>query len=331
LLKYILKRIGYVACVFVIMSVIMYLLYNLIPGDPVKEELQSYIKSNPGLTAAEIEAEKEAITERLGLNDPLPIRYVKWFTGLLTGDFGYSQEYRKPVTDVVGAPLANTIFINIFSVFIALGITIPLGIKCAVKQKSKFDTAVQVMTIVGYSVPTYIIALVCIYLFAVILPIFPVGGMNSPGFTGTGFAWFVDRMYYMLLPLIVMTLGSLGGLTRYVRTAMVDALRMDYVRTARAKGLREKVVIYSHAWRNALLPVITLIISWFLSIFGGSIIIESTFGINGIGKMLFAALTTQDYELVLALQMFYVIISLLGNLIIDLSYGLVDPRVRINK
>jgi peptide/nickel transport system permease protein len=128
-----------------------------------------------------------------------------------------------------------------------------------------------------------------------------------------------------------MTFASLGGMTRYVRAAMIDALRMDYIRTARAKGLKEKTVIYSHAWRNALLPVITLIIGWFLSIFSGSIIIEQTFSLNGIGKLYIQSLQQQDYEVVLAMQMFYVIISLMGNLIIDLSYGLVDPRIRVNK
>jgi peptide/nickel transport system permease protein len=146
-----------------------------------------------------------------------------------------------------------------------------------------------------------------------------------------GIAWFVDRLYYLSLPLIVMTFASLGGMTRYVRAAMIDALRMDYIRTARAKGLKEKTVIYSHAWRNALLPVITLIIGWFLSIFSGSIIIEQTFSLNGIGKLYIQSLQQQDYEVVLAMQMFYVIISLMGNLIIDLSYGLVDPRIRVNK
>ena len=128
-----------------------------------------------------------------------------------------------------------------------------------------------------------------------------------------------------------MTFGSLGGMTRYVRASMIDALSMDHIRTARAKGVREKVVIYSHAWRNALLPVITLIISWFLGIFSGSVIIENTFNINGMGSLYIKALNNHDYELALAMQMFYTVVSLIGALITDLSYGLVDPRVRIDK
>lgn len=329
--KYVLKRLGYMVCVFLVLSAMMYFLYNLIPGDPVKAELDVYVKNNKNLTAEQIEAQKQFITERLGLNYPLPVRYVKWLKGIATGDFGYSNYFRKDVIDVIKAPMGNTIFINIFATIAALAITIPLGIYCAVKRGSYFDNSVQVLTIVGYSIPSYIIALVFIYIFAVKLGWFPVSGMNSPGKTLEGFAWFKDRLWYMGLPLIVMTFASLGGMTRYVRTAMIDALRMDYIRTARAKGLKEKVVIYSHAWRNALLPVITLIIGWFLSIFGGSVIIENTFGLNGIGKTLYDALMNSDYELVLALQMFYVVIALVGNLIIDLSYGLVDPRIRVNK
>lgn len=221
--------------------------------------------------------------------------------------------------------------INIIATVLALAITIPLGIFCAVKKFSKFDNAVQVFTIVGYSVPIYIIALVFIYLFSVKLGIFPISGMNTPNFQGTGFAFLVDRLYYLGLPLLVMTVASLGGMTRYVRAAMIDALRMDYVRTARAKGLKEKVVIYSHAWRNALLSVITLIIGWFMSIFMGSIIVEQVFQINGIGLMYYKGLLGQDYDIALAIQMLYCVITLISNLVTDLSYGIVDPRVRINK
>ena len=155
--------------------------------------------------------------------------------------------------------------------------------------------------------------------------------MNSPNFQGTGIAAFLDRMYYLALPVIVMTVASLGGMTRYVRAAMIDALRMDYIRTARAKGLREKVVIYSHAWRNALLSVVTLIISWFMSVFMGSIIIEQIFLLNGIGQMYYKGLMNQDYDVALAIQMLYCVITLISNLVTDLSYGIVDPRVRIDK
>ena len=138
-------------------------------------------------------------------------------------------------------------------------------------------------------------------------------------------------MYHLALPLIVMTFCSLGGMTRFVRAAMIEALSMDCIRTARAKGLREKVVIYVHAWRNAMIPIVTLIIGWFLGIFSGSLMIENIFALNGIGRTYNVALMANDNEVVLALQMFYITISLVGNLLIDLAYGMVDPRVRVNK
>ena len=227
--------------------------------------------------------------------------------------------------------MENTIFINIFSTILALGITIPLGIYCAVHKKGKIDNITQVITIIGYSIPVYIIALIFIWIFAVWLGIFPVTGSQTPGADYTGMRAFLDRLYYISLPVIVMTFGSLGGMTRYVRAAMIEALSQDYIRTARAKGLREKVVIYSHAWRNALLPVITVIIGWFLGIFGGSVIIENTFGLNGMGALYYVGLMNNDFELALSIQMFYIVVSLLGQLAMDLSYGLVDPRVRVDK
>ena len=188
------------------------------------------------------------------------------------------------------------------------------------------------ITILGYSIPIYIIALVLIYLFCVVFRIFPIMGTKTPGMEYAN-SWqeFVDMLYHIALPVIVMTFASLGGMTRYVRSAMIDALSMDYIRTARAKGVKEKVVIYSHAWRNALLPIITSIIGWFLSIFSGSVVIENTFSLNGMGKLYWQGLNNMDYELVLAIQMFYTVVSLVGSLLIDISYGLVDPRVRVDK
>ena len=338
MLKYVLKRLGYLVIVFFTVSFLMYTLYNLIPSDPAREQLESQKTS---LKPEVYEQMYQELREEMGLDAPLPLRYARWmglapsvngkFDGLLEGNFGYSTYFKKNVIECVGAPMQTTAFINILATILALGITIPLGIYCAVHKGSKFDNSVQVLTIVGYSIPVYIIALVFIFVFAVLLRWFPVSGMETPGSSYTGLRFVLDRLYYMALPLIVMTFGSLGGMTRYVRSSMIDALSMDHIRTARAKGLREKAVIYSHAWRNALLPVITVIIGWFLSIFSGSIIVENTFSLNGMGNLYILGLNNHDYELVLAIQMFYTIIGLVGALIMDLSYGLVDPRVRVDK
>ena len=253
------------------------------------------------------------------------------YEGLLQGYFGYSTQYTKPVSEILVEPMKNTVFINIFATILALGITIPLGIFCAVKRGSRRDVAVQVGTVIGYSLPTFIIAIVFIWLFSVVLGWFPVSGMVSPNnIDMTPMGQFWDKMYHLALPLIVMTFCSLGGMTRYVRASMIEALSMDCIRTARAKGLREKTVIYSHAWRNALIPIVTLVIGWFLGIFSGSLMIENIFALNGLGRMYFSALSNNDNEVVLALQMFYILLGLAGNLIIDIAYGFVDPRIRVN-
>lgn len=346
--SYIIRRICYMLIVFVILSFLMFALYNLIPNDRARAEVDAR-RQTERMTPEEYEAEYLRLRTIYGQDDSIFIRYLRWFglypdialdgdnvvngplNGLLEGNFGYSNFFKKNVSDIMGEPMMNTLFINIFATILALGITIPLGIYCAVKKGRKFDQSVQVITIVGYSIPIYIVALVFIYLFAVLIPIFPVGGMKAAGSNLTGMDAFWEKLYYIALPLIVMTFASLGGMTRYVRAAMIDALSMDCVRTARAKGVKEKVVIYSHAWRNALLPIITVIISWFLALFSGSVIIEQTFQLNGMGKLYIDGLNHNDYELVLAMQMFYTIVALVGNLLTDLSYGIVDPRVRIQK
>lgn len=337
--KYILKRVLYMILVFLIVSFLMYCLYNLIPNDPARAELEGLKKT---LKPEQYEQMYQQLRAEMGLDDPILVRYARWmgvvrdtrtgtFRGLLQGYMGYSTYFKQDVVQVIPSRMVNTIFINIFVTILALAITIPLGIVCAVRKRGKLDNTVQVLTIVGYSIPIYIIALLFIWLFGVTLQWFPVMGIKTPGSSYTGMRAILDQLYYLALPILVMTFASLGGMTRYVRTAMIDALGMDYVRTARAKGLSEKVVIYSHAWRNALLPVITVIISWFLSIFSGSVIVENTFGLNGMGNLYIIGLTNHDYELVLAVQMFYTVVSLVGALIMDLSYGLVDPRVRVDK
>lgn len=335
--KYIVKRLGYMAIVLLLLSFFIFAVYNLLPVDKAADMAMQEIAANKNL----IYADRYLYWQRrYGLDGNLFVRYLRWLgaypfydgriSGLLQGNFGTSIVYGKPVAEVVKAPLLNTIFLNAIGSIAALGITIPLGIFCAVKKGSRWDACIQTGTIVGYSMPVFIIAILFIWLFAVQLGWFPVSGMSTVGTEYTGVRAFWDRLYHFALPLIVMTFCSLGGMTRYVRASMIEALRLDCVRTARAKGLRESVVIRSHAWRNALIPVISLVIGWLIGIFSGSIMIENIFGINGIGKVYFDALTANDNEIVLAMQMFYIFLALVGNLLVDLSYGLADPRVRLS-
>ena len=336
--KYILKRLLYMLGVLLILSFVVYAVYNMLPVDKAADMAMQEIAANKNLVYAERYLYWQ---RRLGLDGGLLLRYFRWlgfapfydgsFRGLLQGNLGNSVAYAKPVISVLKEPLQNTVFLNLFATTAALGITIPLGIFCAEKRGSKGDLAVGVGTIVGYSMPVFITAILFIWLFAVQWGIFPVSGMSSVGKDYTGFRAFLDKLYHFALPLIVMTFCSLGGMTRYVRAAMIDALQLDCVRTARAKGLPKRLVVYSHAWRNALIPVVALVIGWLLGIFSGSIMIENIFGINGVGKVYFDALTANDNEVVLALQMFYILLALVGNLLVDLAYGLVDPRIRVHR
>ena len=204
-----------------------------------------------------------------------------------------------------------------------------LGIATAVRRNTVFDKAVQVVTIVGYSLPSFIIALLAIFAFAVKIPIFPISGVRTAGFEGNSFQMALDTLWHMALPVIVMSISGIGSITRYVRAAMIDVLRMDYIKTARSKGLREKVVIYVHAFRNALIPVVTIATAWVVSLFGGSIVIENVFLWPGLGQTLINGLMQRDFSVVLTMQMFYVVLSLAGNVIMDIAYTIVDPRVRL--
>ena len=319
-----------------LLSFLVFAVYNMLPVDKAADMAMQEIAANKNL----IYAERYLYWQRrYGLDGSLLTRYFRWvgvapfysgeYNGLLQGNLGSSIVYGKSVAEVVKEPLLNTLFLNLFATVLALGITIPLGIFCAVKKGSKRDLTVQVGTIVGYSMPVFITAILFIWLFAVKLDIFPVSGMSSVGKDYTGVRAFLDKLYHFALPLLVMTFCSLGGITRYVRASMIEALQLDCVRTARAKGLRERTVVRSHAWRNALIPIVALVIGWLMGVFSGSIMVENIFGINGIGKVYFEALKSGDNEIVLAMQMFYILLALVGNLLVDIAYGLVDPRIRL--
>lgn len=322
--------------VLAVLSFVIFLIYNLLPVDKAADMAMQEIATDRNLSYAERYAYWQ---RRYGLDGGIITRYLRWigvasyydgsYNGLLQGNLGVSLIYGKPVVEVVKEPFFNTVFFNLFGAVLSLAITLPLGVFCARKKGSKRDFAVQVGTIVGYSMPAFIIAILFIWLFAIQLNIFPVAGMSSVGKNYTGFRAFLDKLYHFALPILVMTFCSLGGMTRYVRASMLDAMQLDCIKTARAKGLKERTVVRLHAWRNALIPIVSLLIGWFLGIFSGSIMLENIFGINGLGKVYFDALTANDNEVALAMQMFYIVIALLGNLLVDIAYGLVDPRIRV--
>jgi peptide/nickel transport system permease protein len=227
-----------------------------------------------------------------------------------------------------------TVILNLVVMFFTLLLTIPIGILTAVKRGSVFDNSMLVLTVVGISLPLFLFAMLLIIIFAVLIPILPLQGMHAallvPGEVSI-LTMFFNRARHMVLPVTAMTLSSLGVMTRYVRATMCDALTEDYVRTARAKGLREKVVIYSHAFRNVMIPLVTSITGMFMTLFSGSVIIERIFGWSGMGQTMLESIMRQDYAITMSVQMFYVLVAIMALLLMDLVYGLVDPRIRVVK
>lgn len=322
MIKYIVKRIGSLIPVVIIISIMLFGMFKLMPGDPIRG-----LMPQGNLSPEQIQVERERIIERFGFNQPLPVQYVKWVGNLAQGNLGVSTQYSRPVIDVIQEPMKNTIVLNIISLVLAFAISIPVGIKSAVKRGSTFDNFWQVFSLVGMSVPTFFIAMIMIFVFAIKLGLFPIGGMPSKN---AGGIYALNYLRYLALPVFTLTLGSLASVIRYVRNAMIDALSQDYIRTARSKGLSNKVVIYRHAFRNAMIPIVTLVAGSLVSIFGGSMITERIFAFNGIGTVMINALNNRDFSVVLAMNMFYAVLALFANLLMDLGYAAVDPRVKLD-
>jgi len=327
LIKFILRRIVYIIFVLILVSVFMFILFRSMPIDPVDLHLPPELAA--GMRPHELEMRRAEIIETMGLDQPNYIQYFYWLRAMLNGDFGISMETRMPVLDHIRSPMTNTVVINILNLIIVFAITIPVGVYSAIKRGKLFDNVALVASMTGISIPSFLFALLLIVVFAILFPIFPMFGMSSIHTPDEGtVAWYLDRLYHMALPLTAIVLMSLAGLIRFIRSAMIDSLNMDFVRTARAKGLGEKVVIYSHAFRNALIPIVTVMAGWFITIFGGSMVIELTFAWRGMGWIMLNALNIQDISVLMTVNLFYALIAFVGLLILDITYVIIDPRIR---
>ncbi|MFV0479617.1 MAG: ABC transporter permease [Anaerorhabdus sp.] len=324
--KYILKRIISLIPVVIIISIMLFGIMKMMPGDPVLRMMPG----GGGMSAERYQELYDTYAEKLGVNKPIHEQYLRWVVNIVQGDLGYSSLYKQDVKDVIAEPLKNSIFVNFFSVTLSFLIAIPVGIRCATKRGGLFDQFWQVFSLIGISIPTFFIGLLLIYFLAFKLKIFPAGGMPIKALSASSLNYALSWLWYAALPILTLTIGSLAGTIRYVRSAMIDVINKDYIRTARAKGLSDKVIIYTHAFKNALIPVVTLVAGSIVALFGGASITEQIFSWNGIGFVLIKALNARDFQVVLAMNMFYAVISLLANLIMDISYSLVDPRVKLN-
>jgi peptide/nickel transport system permease protein len=259
--------------------------------------------------------------------------YWDWLTDVFKGDLGISLKYGKPVADVIVQNMGISFGISLVAMVLEYIIAIPLGIKAACNQYGKIDYTVTVLTMMGISLPTFFLAALLIQVFAVNLGWFPVSGLASANLSVDASAWtrFWDVAWHLFLPMLTLVILSIGGLMRHTRTNMLEVLNADYIRTARAKGLSERSVIYKHAFKNTMIPIVTMTAGIIPSLFGGAMITETVFGIPGIGKLAYDAMKVGDVPFIMGYNMFLAVLTVLGTLLSDLMYVLVDPRVKLTK
>jgi peptide/nickel transport system permease protein len=322
MVQYLLKRLFMMIPLLLGITLITFVVIHIAPGEPV--EMQ--IAMNPKVTA---EA-RERLRKYYGLDKPLYVQYVVWVKKLAMLDFGRSfAPDNRPVIDKVKERIPVTLSLNIISLIIEFGVAIPIGILAAIRRDTLFDKGMTVFVFIGFAVPTFWLALLCMYLFGVKLGWLPISGLHSMGSESfTLIHWFMDLLKHLVLPVSVAAFGSLAGLSRYMRSTMLDVIRQDYITTARAKGLPERAVIFRHALRNALLPVITLLGLSVPGLIGGSVIFETIFSIPGMGQLFYGGVMARDYPLVMGILVIGAGLTLIGNLLADVGYALADPRIR---
>ena len=313
--KYILKRILIAIPVLIGITLIDYASMCL-AGSPL-EMLKGPRISDAALQAKEIAA---------GLDKPLIVQYFVWLWQLLQGNLGYSMKSYEPVSAMIGSHIGPTLLLMGASLTLSLLIAVPAGIYSAVKQYSKGDYAVVTASFIGSSIPSFFLALILIYIFTVKLGILPSGGMNTLGMDGS----VADTIRHMVLPVTVLAVSLAGSNIRYIRSSFLEILQQDYLRTARAKGIGYKRVIWKHAMRNALLPIVTVIGMQIPMLFGGAVIIEQVFSWPGLGLMTMTAIMGRDYPVIMGVCLLSAVVVLVSNLITDILYALVDPTIQLN-
>ena len=313
--KYILKRILIAIPVLIGITLIDYAIMCL-AGSPL-EMLKGPRISDTALQAKEIAA---------GLDKPLIVQYFVWLWQLLQGNLGYSMKSYEPVSAMIGSHIGPTLLLMGASLILSLLIAVPAGIYSAVKQYSKGDYAVVTASFIGSSIPSFFLALILIYIFTVKLGILPSGGMNTLGMDGS----VADTIRHMVLPVTVLAVSLAGSNIRYIRSSFLEILQQDYLRTARAKGIGYKRVIWKHAMRNALLPIVTVIGMQIPMLFGGAVIIEQVFSWPGLGLMTMTAIMGRDYPVIMGVCLLSAVVVLVSNLITDILYALVDPTIQLN-
>ncbi len=325
---YLLRRLLLIIPTFLGISVITFSVVQLLPGSPVFLRLQSA----SGMGSEEISPEIIEQTKALyGLDKPLPQRYAIWLGKLIRLDFGTSYKDGRPVLERIGEALPITLQLNLISLFLIYLLSIPIGVFSATHQHTRTDNASTFVLFLLYSLPDFWVAMLLILFLGggTYLDIFPIFGLSSIGAEDMSWPrWMLDRAWHLILPVFCLSYASLSVLSRYARAGMIEVVRQDYIRTARAYGFKERVVIYRYALRNSLIPILTLLGTLLPALIGGSVIIESIFSIPGMGRLVFEAILSRDYPVIMGSLTITALMTLVGLIISDVLYALTDPRIR---
>ncbi len=327
--KFVLYRILQTIPLLIAISMIVFLIIDAMPGN----DLIAYIN---GLPEGEPRPSREQIAQMMEVmqyNRPWHIRYFDWITDALKGDFGISLHYRRPASEIVNTLIWRTFMLNSVSLLMTFLVAIPIGVRSAAKQNSFFDNFFSTTTLVFISIPAFFIGIYLMRLLAVNISWIPATGMRSVPYLIKGYpsklVEVLDVLRHMILPVLTLTIAGIGTVSRFVRNAVVDVINQDYVRTARSKGLTERTVIYKHAFRNAFIPVISLIGVMIPTLFVGNIFVEAVFVWPGIGLEFLYAVFRRDTAMLSLLILFFSLASVLGNFLADVLYGVFDPRLKI--
>ncbi len=332
MVKYIVKRILYSILILFVVSIILYILVRCLPMDYVERKFLS--QATQGTISPE---ELYRIKELYGLADSSFVGilrgYWNWLISALSGDLGTSFLYNQPVTTVISSHMWVSFGIAIAAYVLEFVIAIPLGIKAATRQYGAIDYTTTVFAMIGISFPSFFIAILLIKVFAFQLHWFPATGILDAtiDWAGDPMGKFGNQLWHIVLPMLAITIISVGGLMRHTRTNTLEVLNQDYIRTARAKGLSERTVIYKHVFRNTMVPLVTMTAGIIPSLFGGMMILEQVFGLPGIGQIAYNALQQGDIPFIMGYNMFIAILTVLGTLLSDIMYMIVDPRIKISK
>ncbi len=321
MITYIIRRLIGIIPLLLGITIISFIIIHLAPGKPTTLDHAL----NPKIS---FEA-KQRLEKLYGLDKPLYTQYFDWIKRMFSLDFGRSFGDNRLVLDKIMERIPVTLTINILSLILILALAIPIGVKSALKPDKIFDKTMTIFVFIGFSVPTFWLALLLMNLFGVKLGVLPISGIKSLDFEYFSF-WqkIIDISRHLVLPLFVSSITGLAGISRYMRSSMIEALNQPYIYTAMAKGLPENKIAYKHAFRNAVLPIVTILGLSIPGLLGGSVIFESIFSIPGIGRLFYEAVMTRDYPLIMAEVVLGAVLTMIGNLIADISYAYVDPRIR---